>query len=98
MHFNQNGYKNEQAPLTRIKTNNKMNGGWRRKRKKKAADAPADDSDAPADSPDDAADVTADDSNGAVKTNGGRYGGGVVALALGLVLGLPLVLWCELIN
>lgn len=60
-------------------------------KKKKAADAPADASDAPADSPDDAADVTADDSNGAVKANGGRYGG-VVALALGLVFGLPLVL------
>ncbi|KAL3007154.1 hypothetical protein AAZX31_08G318600 [Glycine max] len=62
------------------------------KKKKKAADAPADDSDAPADSPDDAADVTADDSNDAVRRNGGRYGGGVVALVLSLVFGLPLML------
>ncbi|XP_014523244.1 fasciclin-like arabinogalactan protein 1 [Vigna radiata var. radiata] len=60
------------------------------KKKKKAADAPAADanSDAPADSPGDAADDTADDSNGAV--SGGSYGN--VVVALGLVLGLPLVL------
>ena len=60
------------------------------KKKKKAADAPAADasSDSPADSPGDAADDTADDSNGAV--SGGRYGN--VIVALGLVLGLPLVL------
>ncbi|KAG2394778.1 Fasciclin-like arabinogalactan protein [Vigna angularis] len=60
------------------------------KKKKKAADAPAADanSDAPADSPGDAADDTADDSNGAV--SGGSYGN--VVVALGLVLGLSLVL------
>ncbi|KAK7387173.1 hypothetical protein VNO78_27739 [Psophocarpus tetragonolobus] len=59
------------------------------KKKSTAADAPADDSDAPADSPDNAADVTADDTNSAAR----RYGSLLVAaFALGFIFGLPLML------